>query len=278
VRAEWLQGFFSAHSALEVEIALARSGSEVKDHARAAAAGDSELIIAAGGDGTINAVAAELIGTPKRLGVLPLGTLNHFAKDLAIPLELDQAARIIVEGRPVRIDAASVNGRFFFNNSSLGLYPRMVAARQRQQQEGWMKWCAWLPALWQTARSYPVMAVRIQSGEREWMRRTPIVFVGNNRYELQGWGIGSRACLDGGLLHVSVVRQTGRWALVRMILYSLFGRLETVREFESLCSEDLRIETRRRRLPVALDGEVVVLNTPLHYRIHPRALAIMVPR
>jgi diacylglycerol kinase family enzyme len=276
-RAEWLREFLHQHG-IDGEIALAGSGSEIGQLARTAAQSESELIIAAGGDGTINAVAAQLIGTGKKLGVLPLGTLNHFAKDLAIPQDLEAALKVILQGRAVRIDVASVNGHFFLNNSSLGLYPRLVAARQRQQQAGWKKWLAWVPALWRTLRSYPVLAVRIKSDEHHLVRRTPIVFVGNNRYELEGWGIGSRACLDEALLHVSVARGTGRWALVRMIVYSLFGWLGAVSEIDSLCTEELLVQTRRRRLMVAIDGEVVLIETPLQYQIHPGALSVMVPR
>src|SRR3712207_2666906 len=100
-----------------------------------AARGDGEVVVAGGGDGTVSAVASALAGSGKTLGVLPLGTLNHFAKDLAIPLDLGAAVETIVRGRVAEVDVGEVNGRVFINNSSLGLYPQIVAHRQEQQEQ-----------------------------------------------------------------------------------------------------------------------------------------------
>lgn len=276
-RAEWLANLLRERYGVFAEIALAESGTEIESYARLAGRSDADLVLAAGGDGTINAVAAQLVGSAKRLGVLPLGTLNHFAKDLGIPMEIEAAVQVALEGRAAAVDIASVNGRYFLNNSSLGFYPRMVAAREQEQEKGRAKWLAWLPALWQTFHRYPVLAVRMSADDRELLRRTPIVFVGNNQYELEGWGLGSRACLNGGRLHVSVMRHNGRAALARMFLYALFGKLGAVEDFDSLCTGELWIESRRKRLTASLDGEVVTFKTPLHYQIHARALKVMVP-
>ena len=107
---------------------------DIASIAREAADGSEKVIVAAGGDGTINAVAAELAGTDKILGVLPIGTLNHFAKDLGIPLDLETAVRTIKEGEVAAVDAGEVNGRIFINNSSLGIYPQIVSRREEQQE------------------------------------------------------------------------------------------------------------------------------------------------
>lgn len=272
-----LEAYLGERYGVEVEIAVAQNGEEIAAFARLAARDPSQLVIAAGGDGTVNAVAAELIGSAKQLAVLPLGTLNHFAKDLGIPLDLEGAAQVAMEGRPAAVDVASVNGRIFLNNSSLGLYPRLVEEREEQQELGRNKWLAWLPALWRTLRQYPVLKVRLDAERRALVRRAPIVFVGNNRYELEGWGLGSRACLDGGMLHVSILGHEGPWGLARLLACAMVGQLERVKEFDTLCSETLWVETRRKRLSVALDGEVLSLPTPLRYRIHPRALTVMIP-
>lgn len=110
-------------------ISLAQSGEEIIGLARRAVDDGCEPIIAGGGDGTINAVASTLVGTDRTLGVLPLGTLNHFAKDLSIPLDLEEAARVCVAGHTARVDVGEVNNRIFLNNSSLGLYPSIVRHR-----------------------------------------------------------------------------------------------------------------------------------------------------
>src|SRR6266511_4943051 len=118
------------------QICLARSGKEIVELAGHAARQAGGTIVAAGGDGTINAVASALVGTDTPLGILPLGTLNHFAKDLRIPLDLESAARTIIARRMIRVDVGEVNGRIFLNNSSLGIYPRIVEAREEHRRRG----------------------------------------------------------------------------------------------------------------------------------------------
>ncbi|HZI88057.1 MAG TPA: diacylglycerol kinase family protein, partial [Pyrinomonadaceae bacterium] len=129
-----------AASGRKANISLARTGAEVVELARRAARMQTDIIVAGGGDGTINAVASELVGTDKAFGVLPLGTLNHFAKDLNIPVDIEAAVRTIVSGHTTRVDVAQVNDRIFLNNSSLGLYPRLVHEREKQQRLGLRKW------------------------------------------------------------------------------------------------------------------------------------------
>ena len=126
-------------------ISLARHGIEVSTLAWRAVQERSRLVVAGGGDGTLNTVASVLVGTDVALGVLPLGTLNHFAKDLHIPLDLEGAVHTIGAGHSVRIDVGDINGQVFLNNSSLGLYPRIVRHRQKQQERlGRGKWPAFL--------------------------------------------------------------------------------------------------------------------------------------
>ncbi|HVG33349.1 MAG TPA: diacylglycerol kinase family protein, partial [Pyrinomonadaceae bacterium] len=125
----------------DARITLAKSGNEIVELARRAARDDCHTVIAGGGDGTINAVASAVVGTDKRLGVLPLGTLNHFAKDLKIPLDLEGAVSNIFDAHVARVDVGEVNGRIFLNNSSLGLYPSIVRQREKQQERlGRGKW------------------------------------------------------------------------------------------------------------------------------------------
>lgn len=101
------------------------------------AAGRSPIVVAAGGDGTISSVAAELAGTGKVLGILPAGTLNHFAQDLKIPSDLGAAAEVIARGEARCVDVGEVNGRVFINNCGVGLYPAIARKRQQLQEAGW---------------------------------------------------------------------------------------------------------------------------------------------
>jgi diacylglycerol kinase family enzyme len=262
---------------LQADIQLARSGAEILELARRATKADKSVVVAAGGDGTINAVASELVGSNKVLGVLPLGTLNHLAKDLGMPLDLESAVDVIAQQTLARIDIGEVNGRYFLNNSGLGLYPGIVHERQQQQAQGRSKWLAFFSALLIIIHRYPLLTVRLSTEDRELRRRTPMVFVGNNEYELQGLNMGSRRSLNRGKLFLYVTREMSRWRLLKIGLAALFGRLSDIHDFDALSVSEVSVQARRRRLRVALDGEVVVMRLPLRYRIHPAALRVIVP-
>ena len=141
-RARAVEAAFDA-CGVPARVSVARGGDEVTELVRRALTNGVRAVVAGGGDGTVGSVAGTLAGTDRPLGVLPLGTLNHFAKDLGLPLELAGAARVVCEGREASVDVGEVNGRVFVNNSSLGLYPRIVRRRERlQAREGSGKWSA----------------------------------------------------------------------------------------------------------------------------------------
>jgi diacylglycerol kinase family enzyme len=276
-----LAEIFASDGHLDAHVSLAESGEEIVELARQAASdGGVQIVVAGGGDGTVNAVASELVGTDKTLGVLPLGTLNHFAKDLRIPLDLEGAARNIIEGEVVRVDVGEVNGRIFINNSSLGLYPSIVRHREKQQERlGRGKWFAALWATVEVFRRYPLFGVRLSADDgQEFRRRTPFVFIGNNEYQMDTFNLGARSCLDAGHLSLHLTRDIGRWGLVRLAASALFGRLRESKDFDALCTREVWIETRRTRLRVATDGEVTIMRSPLHYRVRPGALRVIVPK
>ena len=263
---------------LDARVWLAQNGTEIKELAHRAARGVSQTIVAGGGDGTINAVASALVGTNKTLGILPLGTLNHFAKDLGLPLDFASATRNIIEGQVVQVDVGEVNGHVFLNNASLGLYPSIVREREKQQRLGRSKWLAFLWATLTVFRRYPFLHVRLSVDGQAFVRRTPFVFIGNNEYEMDNFNIGGRGCLNAGLLSLYVTHRTGRWGLLRLALRALLGRLREAKDFDALCAKEVWIETRRKRLHVATDGEITVMSTPLHCRVRPGALRVIVPK
>ena len=276
-QARGIARIFESHG-VKANIVLARTGAEITAAARRAAMDQRRLVVAGGGDGTINAVAAQLIGTDKTLAVLPLGTLNHFAKDLDIPQDLEAAVRTVFDGRVIKVDVGEVNGRYFLNNSSLGIYPRIVAQREKRQKQGRGKWIAMVSAAAGMIHRYPVLFVRLTTDTAELARRTAILFVGNNEYELEGLGMGARRCLDKGQLHVYVMRDSGIWGLVRLFFSALVRKLDQVKEFDVACTRELWVEGRRKHLRVSLDGEVAIMEMPLHYRTRPAALRVIVPQ
>jgi diacylglycerol kinase family enzyme len=277
-RADALTELFLA-GGITVDVRLASSGAELETLMRAAANEHSSLLIAAGGDGTISTAAGLLAGTETMLGVLPFGTLNHFAKDLRIPLELEAAVANIIAGNAIAVDVGEVNGRVFINNSSLGLYPDIVRDRERQQSRlGRGKWRSLVWASLAAFRRFPFLRVRIEVEGTKRVYATPLVFVGNNEYKMEGFDIGERNRIDQGRLSVYIVKREGRAALVRLALQALAGRLRQARDFEALSTAEFVIDTRHARVLVARDGEVQPMETPLHYRTRPQSLRVIVPR
>lgn len=263
---------------LDVEIAVARSGAELTEFARDAARGPYKAIVAAGGDGTVSTIAASVIDTDKALGVLPLGTLNHFARDLGIPSDLEAAAQIIIAGHTTKVDVAEVNERIFLNNSSLGLYPTIVREREKHQRLGFRKWPAFVWATIQALRRYPFLDVRLGVNDQLLDRTTPFVFVGNNEYAMNSFNIGLRSRLDKGVLSIYITHRTGRLRLIGLALRALFGRLRDDKDFLALHSNEVKIETPHKRLRVAFDGEIELMETPLQYKVRKRALRVIVPK
>jgi diacylglycerol kinase family enzyme len=259
-------------------ILLAPSGAQISELARRAVKENSQIIVAGGGDGTVNAVANELMGTSITLGVLPLGTSNHFAKDLHIPQDLDGAARNLITGRAVPVDVGEVNGHIFLNNTSLGIYPRIVRhCEEQKKKKGRNKWVAVAQASLSVLRHYSLLRVRLLLDGKELLRKTPLVFIGNNRYEMEGLNIGERRRLDAGELFLFVAKRARRVDLVRLAFRALCGRLHEASDFDALITKQFSIETRRLQTSVSTDGEVNQMNTPFNYLIHPGALRVIVP-
>jgi YegS/Rv2252/BmrU family lipid kinase len=253
------------------------AGMDVRRLAREAVQCGSTMIIAAGGDGTINAMTSAVAGTETVLGVLPLGTWNHFARDLGIPVKLEAAIGTLLTGRVIAVDVGEVNGRVFVNNSALGLYPEIVRQREKRQALGASKWLA---ASWAAARAlvrYRLLTVRVTAQGQQLVRTTPIIFVGNNQYAIDGSGIGRRSRLDGGELCMYIPRHEGRLNLLWLTLRALLGQLHRDEDFDIVLSEEFSIQSRRRKVRVTLDGEVTSMTPPLHYRMRPGALHVIVP-
>jgi len=275
VDAAQLRALFAAHG---IDVDIVDAGASPERAARQALARQPRMIVAAGGDGTVSAVARVAVDTGTPLGILPLGTLNHFARDLGIPDSLETAIATLASGRIAAIDVGEVNGQVFVNNSSIGLYPRLVRHRTRLQHRlGRSKWRALLRATLTVLHRYPLVQVVVEAGARTLARRTPLVFVGNNAYAMHGLEIGHRTRLDTGLLSLYIPRRAGRLALFAIAIRALFGRSPGADEFDSVLTPALRIFTRRSHVHVALDGETTSTHAPLVYRIRPRALQVIVP-
>jgi YegS/Rv2252/BmrU family lipid kinase len=237
-----------------------------------------ELLIVGGGDGTISAAASALIGTNTRLGIFPLGTLNHFARDLGIPAELDEAAQLIAAGKDRRVDVAEMNERIFINNSAIGLYPLMVVDRDLQRKRlGRSKRLAMLVASLRTLARFSHQRLTLTVNDEKARVDTPLLFVGNNDYRIDIGAPGQRESIDDGELCVMVMRKKTRVGLVAASIRALFDRSRPDDMVYLDGVERLRVASHRSHLTVSLDGEVVSAEQPLEYKIRKKALRVIAP-
>jgi diacylglycerol kinase family enzyme len=239
--------------------------------------GSFDSLIAAGGDGTVSLAASAIVGTNTALGVIPTGTLNHFARDMQLPLELTEAIRVIAQGRTTRVDIAEVNGHTFVNNSSIGFYPTLAMERARWVSQGMSKGLALIPAAITALARFPNTTVRLITEDAGLVTRTPFVFIGNNRYNFAGLQAGSRDSLQNGKLQLCAVAGGTRIKLVKAIVLAIAGRIDGNPDVVIKDVPWARIETMRKHVRVALDGEVLRLTSPLHYSIRPNALKVLIP-
>ncbi|TWS98489.1 diacylglycerol kinase family lipid kinase [Reyranella sp. CPCC 100927] len=272
-----LEALFAAHD-LKAELkfvagpALAAAALAAR---QCAERGEIDAVIGGGGDGSLNAVAAALAGTDIPMGVLPLGTRNHFAKDLGLPLELERAVAVIAQANATAVDVAEVNGQVFINNSSIGAYPFMVLDRDRRRNaHGLAKWSAMVLAAIRTLWKFPRRRLLTVVEGRSDSHRTPCVFIGNNEYSLSLPALGGRPRLDCGELWISVVKPKSRLALVWLGFCAVIGRTDLADDLVTERAAAVEIRSRASRLPVALDGEVTVMRPPLQYHSRPKALLV----
>jgi YegS/Rv2252/BmrU family lipid kinase len=266
-----------AKAGIAGEVALL-DGAGLARRAKQAVADGAGLIVAGGGDGTISAAASAVADTNTRLGILPLGTLNHLARDLGIPADLDQAAALIATGTERRVDLAEMNGRIFINNSAIGLYPLMVLDRASQQRRlGRSKRLAMLVASARTLARFNHQRLTLTLGDRKALIDTPLLFVGNNEYRTELPAAGTRDRLDDGRLSVLVLRSKTRLGFIAATLRALVGRTRSDDMIRLDSVERLRVDSRKRRLSLSLDGEVLRAEPPLEYRIRKGALRVIAP-
>jgi diacylglycerol kinase family enzyme len=253
-------------------------GGDCEVRSRAIAERGDPLLIIGGGDGSISAAASAVLGTKTALGILPLGTLNHFARDLGIPLDLGQAAQVIAKGKQRSVDVAEMNKHIFINNSAIGLYPLMVLDRDAQRERlGRSKRLAMIVASVRTLVRFRHQRLVLTVNQDKARINTPLLFVGNNDYRLELGAAGQRDSLDEGELCVFVMRKKSRRGFLMATLRALLDRARRDDMVRLDGVERLRVGSHRSHLAVSLDGEVVRAEPPLDYRIRKKALRVIGP-
>ena len=247
------------------------------DHVRTAIGEGATRVLVAGGDGSIGSAADALIGTNVELAILPSGTLNHLAKDLSLPLDLETAARVAQEGHAVAVDSAVVNDRTFLNTSSVGAYVTFVRARERLEKYLGYHIASFVAAI-QLLIRLPMFRVTLQveGVAREYI--TPLVFVAVGERELKLPSLGARV-VDGKTgLHVLVIRQRSGARAFGLALAAAARGVDAVSRTPALDSffvDECKIEPRTHT--AAVDGELVRVSPPLVYKHVPGRLQVIVP-
>jgi diacylglycerol kinase family enzyme len=253
-------------------------GGDCEVRARAIAERGDPLLVVGGGDGTIGAAASALVGTKTRLGILPLGTLNHFARDLGLPTDLGEAAKLIATGKARRVDVAEMNGLVFINNSAIGLYPLMVVDRDQQRERlGRSKRLAMIVASLRTLARFHRHRLTLTVNGKRRIVDTPLLFVGNNDYRIDLAAPGRRERLDDGQLCVLVMRKKTAWGLIAASVRALLNRARPDDMVQLEGVERLGVASGRHKLRVSLDGEVVRAEPPLEYKIRKKGLRVIAP-
>jgi YegS/Rv2252/BmrU family lipid kinase len=248
--------------------------------AQVAAAIDSgaDVIVAAGGDGTITAVASALVGTDKALAILPLGTVNLLARDLGIPLDVNAAIAALAAMQPRRIDVGEVNGAVFLHKIVFGFVPGLAAARERLRGRGFLSTLAYLGHLVRRVQRARRTTVEIEIGDRSWRTmRVSAVAVSNNYYDEGVGRFFRRSCLDGGSLGLYALKRSDLWTIIKVASGMLMGHWRQSEELTVDTARAVVIRSTRRRMMLMVDGEVVGFDMPLRVRLRPRALTVLAP-
>jgi diacylglycerol kinase family enzyme len=272
VLADELQAAF-ADAGVAIDLHLVE-GNEIRETVRRVLDAH-ECIVVGGGDGTVGCAAQCVAAKGATLGILPLGTRNHLARELGIPLDLPGAAAVIASGRRRRIDLAEVNSHVFINNASVGIYPEMVRDRDARAAPKWASSIGASIAALARMRHHR-LRLAVQDGVTDVV--TPMLLVGNNRYTLAAGRIGTRETLEGGQLAIYAVASRRRIALIGFALRTILGLARPSDDFAAIGeAKAVEVSGRSRTVDIALDGEVVELPMPLRFESRAAALCVFAP-
>ena len=266
------------------EVHRALKPSALADTAWAAAerAGSEGVVVAVGGDGTINTVASVLLGSRVVLGLVPRGTFNYVARTHGIPLEPAAALRLLLNGRAHAVQVGQLNGHPFLVNASLGLYPLLLQDREAfKKRFGRTRLVAMWAALRSMMRVHPRLALRIQAdGQAPRQLNVSTLFVGNNPLQIEALGLPEAEQVGRTTLAALALRAFKPGELLWLALRGALGRLGEAPDLTHFNCRQLSVRPRlplQRRLKVALDGEVMRLPPPLEFGVDTRALWLIKP-
>lgn len=243
------------------------------------------IVVAAGGDGTINTVAQATLGSGCTFGVLPQGTFNYFSRTHGIPADTQEALQVLLAGHQQPVQVGLVGERVFLVNASLGLYPQLLEDREAwKRQFGRSRVVAFGAALATLLRGHRSLRLRVETQGQERELRTPTLFVGNNALQMEQMGFAEAAAIDRGQLAAIALRPVGLMKMLGLLMRGAIGRLGEAEEVIHVATRQLTVRPGRRRralgiqrIKVATDGEVGWMRLPLSFRVAPQPLVLLRP-
>jgi len=241
--------------------------------------GAKGVVCVAGGDGTVNAVAAACAKLKRPLGILPAGTFNYVARNLGLPFDMNEAAKVIVGGRAEHVPVGEINGHLFLNNAGFGLYGEMVERREQAKKKfGRHRVVAFMSGVRCLFERHPVYTIHVTTDGKEHVLRTTTLFFGVNALQLQNYNIESAKYVERGKLAVLSLRLDSRWDIARMAWAALNGNVESAEPVDATAATSIRVTTRRRaKMKIAIDGEIMHMRAPLSVKVLHDALQVMLP-
>ena len=240
------------------------------------------VVVAAGGDGTISTVAHAVWKSGRPFGVLPQGTFNYFSRTYGIPTDITEATRVTLNGTVQPVQVGLVNDRVFLVNASLGLYPQLLEDREAyKKQFGRSRFVAVGAGIMSMLRGYRQLVIQLEYEDKAQVVRTPTLVVGNSALQLEQLGISEANAPRQEQLVAITLRPVGTLAMVWLLLRGALGQLGEAENVLSFAFKRLTVRPRhsygRRRLKVAMDGEVTWLSMPLVFEVAPTPLLLLVP-
>lgn len=236
------------------------------------------ILVLAGGDGTLNSVLPEVLEKNLTLGLIPRGTFNLFARAHDLSLEPEEALKQLLAAQPRALSVCWLNELPFLINASVGLYPRVIAERERHQKLTWRsRLTAIVSGLITLLREHRAFAVQITTDGNSRALRTTMIFATNNRTQLETINLTDSGCLEQGKLAVLVLKPLSLWGRLSLLAHGAVGKLAEHERLDCLCAENIELRMRKPLWPVTLDGELKRCRQPLCIRIQHGALRFMLP-
>ena len=239
---------------------------------------NNDVVIAAGGDGTIRSVAQAAYGKNVRFAVIPCGTFNYFARTHNIPEDHLAAFRIALTGKPRPVRLGLVNGQVFLINASLGLYAQAIKDRERSTNRfGRHRLVVIISTIFSLLSKHRLLKVDLLSKNKLSTAYTPMIFIGNNALQLRNLELTVAQCMEDNLLAVAMMKPITKSEAFRIILKGIFKTLEDDKNIDFSCVDSITIYTRKPSHLIALDGEIMRMSSPLQINALPESLNLILP-